>query len=91
MKLDDKQLYYYFSGQEQDRIDAGEFSYKAAQLLKLRDRLYILPKERFEAAIDTIEKVCLTPDPQSKNSNTRDAYSHATKLHDATTKVISGS
>lgn len=61
MQIDYENLCFYFDGVAQDRIDAGAMSRKSGKILALRDKLFLLPNEQFELAIDTIEKICVDP------------------------------
>ena len=53
-------LFFYFDGQERNRIDQGRVGRKTGQVMALREKLLSLPEPEFDVAIRTIENI-VTP------------------------------
>ena len=69
-KIDFQSIYYYFDAVNQDRMDAGGISRKTAEILKLRDKLILLPPDDFDAAIKALDKLC---EPKANHDGQRPA------------------
>ncbi len=59
----------YFEAVARDQIDSRQIARKTHDLLRLRDRLYVLPQIEFDAAIKTMEMLCHSPDATREAPN----------------------
>ena len=85
--LDD--LRYYFDAEQRDSIDRGSVSRKSGEVLALREKMVLLPDQKFDLAIQTMKKMVDESLPQPEKETKAEKAESAEQLykHTETSKV----
>ena len=51
------ELRYYFDAEQRDSIDRGGISRKSGEVLALREKMVLLPDQKFDLAMKTMKKI----------------------------------
>jgi hypothetical protein len=76
-----RDLQYYFEAQEQDTLDLQGRSRRAAELLKIRDRLLSMPEKEFDTAVHAIKSL-LNPQTGAESKESKTKKKDASELYD---------
>ena len=64
--FDIDELRYYFDAEQRDSIDRGSISRKSGEVLALREKMVLLPDQKFDLAMKTMKKMVDESMPSGK-------------------------
>ena len=87
--FDIDELRYYFDAEQRDSIDRGSISRKSGEVLALREKMVLLPDQKFDLAMKTIKKMVDESMPVEDSESKEEKAEKAQDLYSKTEKINS--
>ena len=84
------ELRYYFDAEQRDSIDRGSVSRKSGEVLALREKMVLLPDQKFDLAMRTIKKMVDESLPSEPTESKEEKAENAETLYNHTESSQSG-
>ena len=81
------ELRYYFDAEQRDSIDRGGISRKSGEVLALREKMVLLPDQKFDLAMKTMKKMVDESMPAGESETKEERSETAHELYSKTEKV----
>ena len=81
------ELRYYFDAEQRDSIDRGSMSRKSGEVLALREKMVLLPDQKFDLAMKTMKKMVDESMPSGESETKEERAETAQELYSKTEKV----